>query len=194
MYKYYVGRELYHHGIIGQKWGIRRYQHEDGSLTPEGYKHWGLKGPHDARAARKAEKQRAKEEKKRLKAQKAGENGKKKSKLKTAAKVLGTAAAVAAGTMLVKKYLNMRMDAAWQKERSQINHDMSIRASIKKAILELEEDVRDRTTHETAVPPFALKKNLTTEDILKGDVVDKSQHDWFKLPQDRDEFRKYRGY
>lgn len=28
--------ELYHHGIIGQKWGIRRYQYQDGSLTAEG--------------------------------------------------------------------------------------------------------------------------------------------------------------
>ena len=29
-------RELYHHGIKGQKWGIRRFQNEDGSLTAEG--------------------------------------------------------------------------------------------------------------------------------------------------------------
>lgn len=28
--------ELYHHGIKGQKWGIRRFQNEDGSLTEEG--------------------------------------------------------------------------------------------------------------------------------------------------------------
>jgi hypothetical protein len=28
--------ELYHHGILGQKWGIRRYQNEDGTLTDEG--------------------------------------------------------------------------------------------------------------------------------------------------------------
>ena len=27
---------LVHHGIIGQKWGIRRYQNKDGSLTKEG--------------------------------------------------------------------------------------------------------------------------------------------------------------
>lgn len=28
--------ELYHHGIKGQKWGVRRYQNYDGSHTPEG--------------------------------------------------------------------------------------------------------------------------------------------------------------
>ena len=28
--------ELYHHGIKGQRWGVRRFQNEDGSLTPTG--------------------------------------------------------------------------------------------------------------------------------------------------------------
>lgn len=34
---------LAHHGITGQKWGQRRFQNEDGSLTPEGRIRYGLK-------------------------------------------------------------------------------------------------------------------------------------------------------
>ena len=30
--------ELYHYGVLGMKWGIRRYQNKDGSLTPAGKK------------------------------------------------------------------------------------------------------------------------------------------------------------
>ena len=34
-YRVYSG-ELYHHGIKGMKWGVRRFQNEDGSWTKAG--------------------------------------------------------------------------------------------------------------------------------------------------------------
>ena len=33
---------LAHHGILGMKWGIRRYQNEDGSLTSAGRERYGV--------------------------------------------------------------------------------------------------------------------------------------------------------
>lgn len=36
-----MNEELYHHGILGQKWGIRRFQNSDGSLTSAGKSRYG---------------------------------------------------------------------------------------------------------------------------------------------------------
>ncbi len=38
MYEY----ALAHHGIKGQRWGVRRYQNEDGTLTEEGRRYYGV--------------------------------------------------------------------------------------------------------------------------------------------------------
>lgn len=51
---------LAHHGVIGQKWGVRRYQNYDGSLTALGRKHRGLgeKGSKAMKTVQKAIKKR----------------------------------------------------------------------------------------------------------------------------------------
>ena len=36
MWQYQNTDELYHHGVPGQRWGFRRYQNPDGTLTPAG--------------------------------------------------------------------------------------------------------------------------------------------------------------
>lgn len=39
-----MNNELYHHGIKGMRWGVRRYQNADGSLTSDGKKRYSKSG------------------------------------------------------------------------------------------------------------------------------------------------------
>lgn len=55
--------ELYHHGILGQKWGRRRYQNPDGSYTQAGRARYGIFGhkkPKTSKDAALRAKERAK--------------------------------------------------------------------------------------------------------------------------------------
>lgn len=44
--------EPYHHGVKGQKWGVRRYQNEDGTLTDKGRARFDKVGKSKIRTAR----------------------------------------------------------------------------------------------------------------------------------------------
>lgn len=61
--KFYYMRpdeELYHYGVKGQKWGVRRYQNKDGTLTPAGRKRQAKQEYNAERKAAKAKYQSAK--------------------------------------------------------------------------------------------------------------------------------------
>lgn len=53
--------ELYHHGIKGQRWGVRRFQKKNGSLTPAGRKRQKQNMSQDAKEANAIKKKKVSE-------------------------------------------------------------------------------------------------------------------------------------
>lgn len=101
--------ELYHHGIKGQKWGRRRFQNKDGSLTPEGKRRYD-----DSPGEQKKSKHRLKlEEKYKAKGMNQAQAEEAAAKRIKTEKILGVAAGVtvaAVSAYVVGKNISERSD------------------------------------------------------------------------------------
>ena len=79
----YEEEYLAHHGTKGQRWGVRRFQNSDGSLTAAGKLRYSVDKKVDPKSAEKLKKRHVKEDAKleRLKIKEAAKNEKRKEKL-----------------------------------------------------------------------------------------------------------------
>ena len=115
----YYGNELYHHGILGQKWGVRRFQNADGTRTAAGKKrraeHEDLSGLTDQEVQAKLNRVRNElqyhQTKKQLEDEVSGKAEREK-KVKAAINTLKTAVLVTGAVITLKKNGKAIVDAA----------------------------------------------------------------------------------
>jgi NAD(P)-dependent dehydrogenase (short-subunit alcohol dehydrogenase family) len=109
--------ELYHNGMKGMKWGKRRFQNKDGSLTPAGKKRYDDSNESDG--SKKKSKYRTKLEERYMSKGLSREQAEKAaaSKIKTqkVLAVIGAVTVAAAATYLVHKHVKERTDQMIEK-------------------------------------------------------------------------------
>lgn len=116
--------ELYHYGVKGMKWGVRRYQNKNGSLTPAGKKrrksddyHSDYKRAHDKTSVKNMSDKELRERINRLQMEQQYKNLNKRQK--SAGEKWATGILVGAAGSIASSYANkyMKKGAAWAGEK-----------------------------------------------------------------------------
>lgn len=126
--------ELYHHGILGMKWGIRRYQNKDGSLTPAGKRRRDKMSEEAIRfedLSRKKPEELSNQELRQLNERQQLLNQYSNNKKSGVAKQILTRAALSLGTKYALKYGAMAIDAIIDSASSSAAENFVIQAGEK---------------------------------------------------------------
>lgn len=97
--------EIYHHGVKGQRWGVRRFQNKDGSLTPLGEKRAAK-----LNSRKLAEDLKDRRQKRKLEAQKTKQDMKEESLDREAARKNDSKKAAAEAKATISKAKNIQDD------------------------------------------------------------------------------------
>lgn len=161
---------LTHAGVKGMKWGLRRYQNQDGTLTPEGRARYGATSYHKLSPYKKAQFNRETEERSR----------KLKRNTAIAAAVVGTVAAVGAGYFL-HRFLEKRKRskaalaaAATKKMNEAIKNGVTekLKEQTKEAVSDaVKNNIKDTAENTVKGAANDAVKN-STKDAAKGGFID----------------------
>lgn len=162
--------DLQHHGIMGQKWGVRRFQNRDGSLTGAGRKRYSDDG------------------------QQKSSSSDRKEKAKSVAKKVAVAAGVAAGVAAVAGvsylvYKNKKASSinSGRKAVEAVNKNKTLEtlrkemqnrdASVSKIMAQVDSlnnkantfrNTTTSTTQKTSVPKTTTKRTTTSSSLNKN--------------------------
>lgn len=180
---------LYHHGIKGMKWGVRRYQNKDGSLTAKGKKRYSSVAELEADIQAKHLKRKERAEKMSDASRKIGRGAKAAAKVmakmaKTSLKVampMAKKGAKVAGKLL-KKGFTLSKNLISKKRKSDWSDDAKTAKNIsKKSVKEMSNaelrKLNERTQLETqyrSLNPGFVKKGMrfvTTAAAVTGTIL-----------------------